>query len=109
MARLIDTMSPFEMAKIIFEDFDLHQSCAITGWMEYKGDKQVLSKGDEVLRILTEMDMQQNCDLTRTDSRPRRKRKILENSVGGYVAHKIFMYKKVFLDSVPKVTIWRYQ
>jgi len=39
----------------------------------------------------------------------RRKRTRLENSIGGFVAHKIFQYKPRDLTDDPKASFWRAQ
>lgn len=96
------------MADKIFNHFLVTQSCTIRGF-EKDVDDNVELKGDRVLELLREMDRKQNYinhNKSRNDAR--RRRHIPKDSIGGYLAHKIFKFKHETLGT-PCVTIWRIQ
>ncbi len=98
-----------QIAYKIFEGFELHQSCTITGYLLDEERKLVLYKGEEVLRVLRKMDEDVNTNRPSGDKRIRRRRIVLPDSIGGYVAQKIFRYKKTVLDDEHRWSIWRVQ
>lgn len=104
--RIYDTDTILQTATKIFKHFELNQSCTITGFM--LNDKEVKSKGEEVLKVIEKLDIEENT-IKATDGRVRRKRKILANTIGGFVAQKIFRYDKKIVDKEPRVSIWRIQ
>ena len=91
-----------DIAYTIFHDFDINQSCSITGWVTM--DNKVFPLGELVIEHLRKLDNIENT----TDGRSR-KRKVLPDSIGGFVAQKIFRFKKVKDDNHFKYTIWRVQ
>jgi len=94
-----------EMAEKIFQHFILNQSCSVTGF-EIVDDEPV-HKGELVLNHLRAMDEAEN---TRTYGKKlKRNRRILENSIGGPVAQKIFRYETRTVNKTTKTTIWRIQ
>lgn len=106
-------------AKKIYYEFELNQSCTVIGWMSddpeieggeglYQRVQKVVAKADEVLKELERIDNLENvrpCGAKKMT----RKRKKLPNTIGGYVAHKIFKYNRVLSDGHVRVTIWRIQ
>lgn len=105
--RIDLTQHPFYIAKHIYEIFEVGNSCTVKGFMIDGED--VISKGELVLTELTLRDRLENTNTPIGDKRPRRKRVQLENSIGGYVAQKIFKYEKRTIDKEYRVTIWRVQ
>lgn len=92
-----------ESAGIIFEHFIIGQSCTITGYIEREDG--FWSKGELVIEELKRLDLLNNCNQD-TKGKFRRKRKILPDTIGGYVAQKIFKFK---ITELTKYTIWRIQ
>lgn len=93
-----------EVANKIFFEFELNQSCAITGLVR-DGD-EIEAKGKYVLDQLRWLDEKHNTTPA-ADGRRRRKRKLINDSIGGYAAHKIFKFK--ITDNGTKYSIWRIQ
>lgn len=96
------------MADKIFNHFLVTQSCTIRGF-EKDLDDNVELKGEKVLEMLREMDRKQNYIWTNQKKGiSRRRRFIPADSIGGYLAHKIFKFR---YESVGQhcVTIWRIQ
>ncbi len=104
--RIKDTDTYVEMAQKIFMYFELNQSCAIRGFI-VEGDCST-PRGDMVLDVLERLDSSQNT-YKEPGRKNRRKRKVLPESIGGWVAQKIFRYKKETTEGEYKVTIWRVQ
>lgn len=93
----------YEIADWLFSDeFILNQSCSVTGYFEITGGR-LCAKGERVLEILEGLDLRRNCD------KGRRKRVKLPNTVGGFVAQKIWKWKMKIVDQEPRYTIWRIQ
>lgn len=109
MVQVLHDDSPYETARKIFEEFELHQSCTITGTLIDEEKRTAFFKGELVLKELKIMDECQNTNRPAGDKRLRRKRVILEDSIGGYVAQKIFRFKKTVLDGETRWSIWRFQ
>jgi hypothetical protein len=94
-----------DIARKIFYKFDTGQSCMVKGFVTDR--EELIPKGDIVLDILRKIDSKEN--MWKEGNRKRRKRKVLSDSIGGYVAQKIFRFKKETVDREYKVTIWRVQ
>lgn len=105
--RIDLTLHPFSIAEHIYKKFEIGNSCTIKGFIIQGED--VISKGDLVLEELTLMDKLDNTNTPIGDKRPRRKRVQVPDSIGGYVAQKIFKFEKRIIDNTPRVTIWRMQ
>ena len=103
--NVLEDDNPVTIAHKIFNDFILRQNCTIKGYIDTPNG--VERKGDLVLNELRELDMKAN--FIRINSKARRKRKLIPNSIGGYVAHKIFKFEYRDLNHIPHVTIWRLQ
>ncbi len=103
--RIYETDSYIEIAEKIFNNFEIGTSCCVRGTLV--NGEEVVSKGEYVLLHLRHLDSTQNISTPRGDKRPRRKRVMLPDSIGGYVAQKIFKFK--IDDNGLKVTVWRIQ
>lgn len=101
-ARITEDMTPEEMTDAIYRHFEVGQSCAIRGMY---GE---VALGQIVIDRIRDIDLNENTVL-RANGQRRRKIKVWPNSVGGYVAHKIFKWAVVYNDKIPKYTIWRVQ
>ena len=102
MTKIENSMSAEKIAGIIFSEFEVNQSCTIYGWQE------TLPKGLITVEWLRKLDVLENWEACK-DGRMRRKRKLLPNSVGGYVASKIFKYHEDMRDGKLVYQIWRFQ
>ena len=103
----IETYDNFSViAHKIFNYFAVNQSTTIVGWFDTGESFEKL--GDMVLDEIRVLDKAENVVRNRANG-SRRKRKLLPNSIGGYVAHKIFRYKYETINSKPHITIWRVQ
>lgn len=107
-SRVFDEDSSEDIARKIFKHFAVHQSCTISGFSRVNNETRLTPKGEVVLDYLRKMDAKANTQVP-PDGRPRRKRRILPNSIGGYIAQKIFTWKWETRDGMPYCTIWRYQ
>lgn len=107
MTVILHDDNPVQIALKIFEDFELNQSCTITGHIVYEEERRVAFKGEVVLDELRKLDVYHNTD--EGGKKPRRKRVVLPDTIGGWVAQKIFKYKKVVLDGETRISIWRIQ
>ena len=105
MTRVFHEDSVKETARKIYHEFEVNQSCTVIG-LEFDGEK-VICKGEEVCKELRRLDTLEN--VRPMGKKMTRRRKSLPNSIGGYVAHKIFRYDKVTVDSDIRYTIWRVQ
>lgn len=106
MKTIHQDMNIYEMAKIIFKEFELNQSCVIYGFIGEGRDLK--RKGEAVLEEVDRLDTAHNkADMGQ--GRMRRKRVVPQNTIGGYVAHKIWRFKHEIIDSNPKTSIWRIQ
>lgn len=108
--RLLQTDSWQEMAKKIYENFEVLQSCSVSGFIceeekRLTGLKrdEVFAKGQVVWDEITRMDREEN--FTKAG---RRKRRYLPMSNGAEIANKLFRYS-IVNNPVPKWTIWRVQ
>lgn len=107
MARVYDTDDYLDVAKKIFNEFEVGQSCTVKGVVIDEDNKEIFTKGEMVLKELRRLDSLVNVSITE-GGRLRRKRKILPNSIGGYVAHKIFKWA-ILEGSLEYYNIWRIQ
>ncbi len=105
--RILETDSETEIAMKIFGDFVVNQSCTIKGYCHV--GTRVELKGEEVLKILEQMDRETNCYVSTVDGRPRRKRARPDNTIGGWEAQKMFRFSHGTRDAVPFTNIWRIQ
>lgn len=107
MTRIFDTDDYAETARKIFYKFELNQSCTILGWV----DDEVQPKGELVLDEIKRLDKAENFVGRASGGKMIRKRKIEPDSIGDYVAGKIFKWKKVVITDTSelKYTIWRKQ
>ncbi len=104
MARIYNTDTVYVMANTIFNEFEIGQSCAIRGFVQM-GIEDLELKGKIVCDELRRLDAAQNVIITGS-KKNMRKRKFYADSIGGYIAHKIFRFK---LTDTDKYTIWRVQ
>lgn len=104
--RVLDSDNYEEMAEKIYKYFEVNQSCAINGWVV--GEEDLWEKGFMVCEKLREFDRLENIKIPKS-GRPSRRRRVIPDSIGGYLAHKIFKFKRVVNDNKPKWTIWRLQ
>ena len=91
-----------DIAYTIFHEFKIEQSCGIVGWITVRDEVKPL--GELVVEELRKLDSIHN-----TSDGKRRHRKVLPDSIGGFVAQKIFKFKKVKDNNHYKYTIWRVQ
>ena len=109
-SRVYETDNYIDTANKIFNHFEINQSCNVIGWTYITVLDEYKAKGELVLKELEDMDRKQNFDKSRSDRRVRRRRVKLPNSIGDYVAQKIFRWK-IDKSSInkPKYAIWRVQ
>lgn len=109
MIQIYDTDTVKECADKIFNHFEVGQSCSIYGVevIETPDRWKPFAKGELVWKELEVLDFAENT-VRRKGKKNARKRKLLPNSIGGYVAHKIFQHKHYGGDN-PKYVIWRVQ
>lgn len=107
MAQIYDTDSWKVAADKIYREFTVGQSCCIGGIDYLESERRTESRGEMVVKELERLDKLEN--LRPMGKKMTRKRKKIPNSIGGYVAHKIFRYSHKFVDSDMKYTIWRVQ
>ena len=103
--RIYDTMTSNEIAYIIFQYFQVDQSCTVTGFEKIDGRHN--HKGKYVLDSLLVMDRAENMFLTKQGMK--RKAKKWANSVGGHKASKCFRWDFKMIDNEPRYIIWRVQ
>lgn len=105
--KIYNTDSVEVMAKKIYNFFEVGQSCTVYGFVVNELIKKVTPKGELVVDYIKSL---YEIDCMRIIS-GRVKRAFLykKNSVGGPVAHKIFIWDKKIVDSEPRYTIWRFQ
>lgn len=111
MTQIYDNDTWRQISKKIFELFEVNQSCSIYGY-EIIGN-EVYPKGELVVKELIRLDREENVCVSSLGKNSRR-RKILPDSIGGYVAHKIFRFKKFNINDEQtgkqiKYVIWRVQ
>lgn len=105
--RIYETDTWNEMAVKIFYEFEIDQSCTIEGFImdiDKAGLPDPIPKGELVLTELESLDSKVN----KSDG-ARRRRKYMNNTIGGYVVKKVFRFNKRITDKFYKVDIWRIQ
>src|SRR5574337_186005 len=102
--RIYESDTFAEAAYKIYNFFEVNQSCTVRGFVVDEEKEEVTPKGKKILEMLEYHDTQDNID-----TKGRRKRKKLPNSIGGYVASKIFRYEERILDKKIIYLIWRVQ
>ncbi len=103
--KIYDTERPDEIAKKIYYQFEVHQSCTIFGF--YKGEDDLVPKGEVVMDYIKTYYEIEFC-YSRGESITR-KFKFKPNSIGGPIAHKIFTWDKKIINNEIRYTIWRVQ
>lgn len=107
MIEIYDNDTWKQIADKIWSDgFVVDQSCSVYGIEMYKGE--AYAKGELVVMELQRLDEDKNVH-KRADGKKERKRKKIEGSIGGYIAHKIFNYKEHKIGTNRKYNIWRVQ
>lgn len=103
--KIYDTEKPEDIARKIYEQFDVHQSCTIMGF--YKGEEDLIPKGKVVMDII---EMLYSLEFCRDKGgKQYRVYSYKPNSVGGPIAHKIFTWDKKIINNEIRYTIWRVQ
>lgn len=100
--RILLTDGYEETAFKIYNNFVVNQNCTIRGMCLVDGDP--IPKGEMVIRKLDEYDKRDNIG-----SGNRRKRVKPENSIGDYIAQKMFTWEMRIQDKKPVYMIWRRQ
>jgi hypothetical protein len=106
--KIYDTDTVQDIARKIYEDFDVMASCSIYGFVMHELEHKLIPKGELVIEELRRMDEKENMGIGAAGGRYR-KYKYRKDSVGGPIAHKIFTWEKRVVESEPRYTIWRYQ
>lgn len=96
-----------DIARKIFNDFELNQSCTVRGFIEQ--DDELIPKGLMVVKELERLDVAKNWYTAPGESRKRRKRLKLANTIGGFVAQKIFRYEQKIVNKDMRYSFWRIQ
>ena len=107
MNKITQDMTSGDIAEIIFNKFTVMQSCKITGF-EMDERSRVKAKGELVCDKLWALDQFHNVKVQGAKKENRIKRRP-PNSIGGYLADKIFRWKIQMLKDDVKYTIWRIQ
>lgn len=103
----MDNKTWLDYAREIFYDFKVGQSTTIKGFERVGEEQELVPIGKLVVDELERLDLLEN---TRDEGgRIRRKRYKPPNTVGGYVAQKIFRYKQETRNSKMIYQIWRLQ
>lgn len=108
MVRIFTDDTVDVTAKKIFNEFDVFQSCSINGFVRDEAKQELVPKSEMVINALRILDERANTEVRKGDGRRRRIRTLAKDSIGGYLAHKIFKFRYDDKDHV-KVTIWRLQ
>lgn len=104
MATILQSDTVTDTASKIYNEFEINQSCKIVGFVK-DGKGELRTRGEMVLEELERLDMEENT--YKSDGKPiRRKRVKPDNSIGDFVAQKMFIWKAV---DTHKFTIWRRQ
>lgn len=103
--KIYDTEQPDAIARKIWNNFEVHQSCTIYGF--YRDGEELIPKGEAILRILRALYEVDHC--WDKAGKQFRKYQWKANSVGGPIAHKIFTWEKRVVDNEVRYTIWRFQ
>lgn len=103
--EILDTDTVHEIAIKIFKHFEINQSCTIKGYVVDISNEDVLEKGLIILNHLERLDIEENT----TGKTHKRKGLKIRNSVGGFVAQKIFKFKREMRNNIPVYQFWRFQ
>lgn len=107
--RILTEDNVYNTARKIWDGFVIGQSGAIWGTVievnPDTGRNILVEKGKAVVDQLREFDRMENT----IDCGKRRKKQTLPDSIGGYVAQKIFRFKREIVNEDIKWTIWRRQ
>ncbi len=103
--KIYDTEPAEDIARKIYNHFEVHQACTIFGF--YRGDEDLIPKGKIVVDFI---EMLYSLDFCRDKGgKQYRVYSFKPNSVGGPIAHKIFTWEKRIVDNEVRYTIWRSQ
>lgn len=100
--RIYETDDYMTMADKIYNSFEVNQSCTVRGFIVDRND--VIPKGRLVLDHIDKMDK-----FDHLDKQSRRKRVKPPNSIGDFVAGKIFKWEERIQDRKIIYLIWRMQ
>lgn len=100
--RVLLNDTAYDTAYKIYTFFVVNQSCNVRGMVLV--DDEPVPKGEIVLKELQALDTFDN-----VNSLNRRKRVKPANSIGDYVAQKMFIWEMRIQDKKPIYTIWRKQ
>jgi hypothetical protein len=101
-------MTAEEMAYVIFYNMDMLASCKVEGIVKDSSDGRWKPKGQIVCDLLYGYDRKHNTKYRGAQDGPRIKRKP-PNSIGGYLADKIFRWRIDRTETTIKYSIWRIQ
>lgn len=107
ITRVYESDSFDEMARKIYNNFEIGQSCSITGFLMNITDP--VPKGLMVVQEIERMDKYNNMHCNSRDRKWRRRRVKPEDSIGDYTAQKQWRFKKTVIDNKIKYDIWRTQ
>lgn len=103
--RIYETDDYMTMAEKIYKDFEVNQSCTVKGFIVDEKRDEVIPKGKLVLDHIKLLDTDEHVG----KSGLRRKRVKPVNSIGDYVAGKIFKWEERIKDRKIIYLIWRMQ
>lgn len=106
MANVYQSDSCIQVARKIYENFDVGESCVITGFIIQLGDS--VTRGELILKEIERMDMDENIRFI-SGAKKQRKYVYKKGSIGGPISQKIFTFEKRIVDSEVRYTIWRFQ
>lgn len=98
----------YQLALSIFHDWEINQSVTIKGFVQ-TGEDEPVPAGQLICEYLEKFDKEANTFAPSGDKKIRRKRYKPPNTIGGYVAHKMFKWKQEIRDHKMVYTIWRIQ
>ena len=107
MVKIYDTDTIREIAKKIYNDFEVCASCTVIGFVMNESTGSLIPKGEAVVANIESMDSVENCRYV--GDKKIRNYKFRKGSVGGPIVQKIFTWDKKIVDEEPRVTIWRFQ
>jgi hypothetical protein len=106
MVKVLDTDSELDIASKIYERFEVLESCSVIGWS--RKPEYWLGKGEEVLAELRRMDADEHIKYMKNGKRARLN-VYKPESIGGPMAHKIFVWERTIVNNEPRYRIWRVQ
>lgn len=107
MVKIYDSETVIEIARKIYNDFDVMSSCRVSGFVLDEALSRLIPKGEIIMAQIKKMYEDEYVDINK--GKIYRKYKYKDNSVGGPIAHKIFTWELRIVDDEPRYTIWRYQ